>query len=200
MYDDWCTTLGMLVSSSPPHAAGLQLPLAELLLERGAALETPGERSNAAVLTALAFGYLDTARGLAARDGQPRDVAVAAGLGLLGETARLLPTAHPERVRAALVLGCMHGHVRIVRLLLDAGADPNQYNPDGFHAHSTPLHQAVWAGHENVVRVLVESGARADLRDRVHEATPLDWATHGQRAAIADYLRAGGEPSPAVTT
>ena len=197
MYDAQCTTLGMVVSSSPPADAGLQRPLAELLADRGAALEGPGSRWNGAVLTALAFGFLDTARALAQRDDRVRDIAVAAGLGLLGETARLLPAADPLRRHAALVLACMHGHARVAQLLLDAGVDPNQYNPEGFHAHSTPLHQAVWANHEPVVRLLVERGARLDTRDLVHDGTPLDWAVYGQRGEIADYLRDRGGPVPA---
>jgi ankyrin repeat protein len=197
MYDARCTTLSMLVSSSWPADAGLQRPLAELLVDRGATLEAPGSRWNVAVLTALTFGYLDTARALAARGGRVRDLAVAAGLGLLGETARLLPAADPERQRAALVLACMHGHVRVAQLLLDAGVDPNQYNPEGFHAHSTPLHQAVWANREPVVRLLVERGARPEMRDLTYDATPFDWAVHGQRKEIADYLRGRRQPRPA---
>jgi len=199
MYDERCTTLGMLVSSSPPADAGLQRPLAELLLDRGASLDAPGSKWNGAVLTALAFGFLDTARGLAARGGPARDIAVAAGLGLLGDTARLLPSADPERRQAALALACAHGHVRVAQLLLDAGVDPNQYNPDGFHSHSTPLHQAVWANHEAVVRLVVERGARLDIRDLIYGGAPLDWAEHGQRTEIADYLRSR-PPSPAAAT
>jgi len=198
MYDAQCTTLSMLVSSSPPADAGLQLPLAELLVDRGAALEAPGSPWNAAVITALAFGFLDTARALAARDTRVRDVAVAAGLGLLGETARLLASSDTERQRAALTLACMHGHVRVAQLLLDAGIDPNQYNPSGFHAHSAPLHQAVWSNREPIVRLLVERGARLDMRDLVYDGTPLDWAEYGQRTEIAEYLRSRGRPVPAA--
>lgn len=189
MYDAQCTTLSMLVSSAPPADAGLQLPLAELLVERGASLEAPGSRWNATVLTALVFGYLDTARALAVHDVAIRDVAVAAGLGLLGDTARLLPSADAGARQAALVLACMHGHVRVARLLLDAGVDPNQYNPDGFHSHSTALHQAVWANQEEIVRLLVERGTRLDLRDHVYDGTPLDWAVYGKRMEIADFLQ-----------
>ena len=150
------------------------------------------------MLTALAFGFLGTARALAKRDGPVHDVAVAAGLGLLGETARLLPSSDAERQRAALVLACMHGHVRVAHLLLDAGVNPSQYNPEGFHAHSTALHQAVWANHEPVVRLLVERGARLDVRDLVHDGTPFDWAVYGKRNEIADYLR--DRPLPAGAT
>ena len=73
-------------------------------------------------------------------------------------------------------------------LLLDAGEDPNRYNPVGCHAHSTPLHQAALAGHLDVVRLLVERGARLDLRDIHHRGTPLDWAKHAGRAAVSRHL------------
>jgi peptide-methionine (S)-S-oxide reductase len=200
MYGERCTTLGMLVSSTPPHDAGLQLPLAELLVERGAAPDLPGSKWNAAIRCALAFGFLDTARALAARAGAPADIREAAGLGDLGQTARFLPTADDASRQSALALSCMHGHARVVRLLLATGGDPDRYNPDGLHAHSTPLHQAVWANHFDVVRLLVEHGARLDLRDRLYDGTPLDWAVHGERNEIADYLRdRSGAAAPATT-
>jgi hypothetical protein len=117
---------------------------------------------------------------------------VAAGLGRTDEVQRLLPAANPLARHTALALAAQHGQLEVVRLLLDAGEDPNRYNPEGFHAHSTPLHQAVWADHADVVRLLVEGGARLDMRDTVYEATPLGWAEYGKKTALADYLRARG--------
>jgi hypothetical protein len=193
MYENRCTTMSMLVSSSPPAKAGLQLALAETLLDHGAALTGPGSEWSDTVRCALAFGFLDTARALAVRGGRVNDLAVAAGLGQLGETARLLPSAGEARLQIALALASMHGHTRIVQLLLDAGADPNRYNPEGFHAHSTPLHQAVASGHAELVRLLVERGARLDARDRIYDGTPLGWALYGQRTEIAEYLRERGD-------
>ena len=83
----------------------------------------------------------------------------------------------------------------MVGLLLDAGEDPSRYNPDGFHSHSTPLHQAVLAGHAEVVRLLVERGARLDVKDGIYQSTPLGWADYGGRTEIADYLRTKGAPA-----
>jgi hypothetical protein len=94
----------------------------------------------------------------------------------------------------------MHGHVRVAQFLLDAGVDPSVYNPEGSHAHSTPPHQAVWSNKEPVVRLLVERGARLDVRDVIHDGTPLDWAVHGSRSEIADYLRDRGRPLSASAT
>ena len=70
----------------------------------------------------------------------------------------------------------------------------SRYNPDGNHAHSTPLHQAVWSGKMDVVQLLVERGARMDLRDTVYQGTPLDWAVYGKIKPAEDYLRAHGAP------
>jgi ankyrin repeat protein len=69
---------------------------------------------------------------------------------------------------------------------------PNRFNPDGNHAHSTPLHQATLAGHDAVVRLLVERGARLDIQDAIYQSTPLGWAMHGGQTEIENYLRAHG--------
>jgi ankyrin repeat protein len=103
-----------------------------------------------------------------------------------------MPSADALARHRALALAAQHGQEKIVRFLLDAGADPNRYNPDGMHTHSTPLHQAVLRGHEAVVKLLVERGARLEIRDKVWNGTPLDWALHGGRAAIAEWLRSLG--------
>jgi hypothetical protein len=189
LYDEKCTTMSMVVSSCHPAQAGLQSALAETLLDHGAALDGPGSKWQSALVSALAFGYLDTAQTLARRGARVDNVAVAAGLGRLEDTARLLTTADSESRHAALALAAQHGHREVVNLLLDAGENPDRYNPNGFHSHSTPLHQAVWANHEDVARLLVERGARLDIRDTIYQGTPLDWAIYGKRTAIADYLR-----------
>ncbi len=194
MYDHKCTTMSMLVSSSHPAEAGLQAALAETLLDHGAALEGPGTEWQSALMTALAFGFLDTARTLAKRGAPVRTLAAAAGLGLLEEAARLLPAADAPDRHLALALAAQLGHVDVVRLLLDAGEDANRYNPEGCHSHSTPLHQAVAADHAGVVRLLADRGARLDLRDRIYEGTPLGWALHLDRREIAAYLRSLGAP------
>jgi len=74
--------------------------------------------------------------------------------------------------------------------LLDAGEDPNRYNPVGCHSHSTPLHQAAAAGHLEVVRLLVERGARLDLKDTHWRATPAGWARHEGRKEVEAFLLA----------
>jgi len=195
MYGAECTTMSMLVSSSYPATAGLQVPLVELLLDFGAAIEGQGTRKwGGPLFTALAFGMSDAAKALAKR-GARIDLPAAAGLGLLDDAANLLPSADAEARHRALSLAAQHGHAEIVRLLLDAGEDPNRYNLEGNHAHSTPLHQAVLEGHETVVRLLVEHAARLDIRDTIWQGTPLGWALYGggkAQAEMAERLRSLG--------
>ena len=194
MYDQRCTTISMLVSSAHPAKVGLQEALAELLLNYGAALEGPGSKWQSAIMTALAFGYLSTAETLARRGAPLNSIAEVAGLGRVEDTARLLPAADGPSRQVALALAAQHGHTEVVRLLMDAGQDPNRYNPDGFHSHSTPLHQAVCTGHADVVRLFVERGARLDIRDTIYNGTPLGWAIHCEKQKIEEYLRAQGAP------
>ncbi len=194
MYDAKCTTMSMLVSSSHPDNAGVQGVLAETLLDYGAALEGPGSNWQSALMTALAFGYPRTAETLARRGAPVDNIGAAAGLGRLEDAARLLPAADGRSKQIALALAAQHGHADVVQLLLKGGVDPNRYNPDGFHSHSTPLHQAISSDHLDVVRLLVDSGARLDIKDTVYQGTPLSWANYLGRTAIADYLRTKGNP------
>lgn len=190
MYGAQCTPMSMLVSSDHPAKAGLQAALVDTLLDFGAAVDGQGSRRwGSPLVTALIFDS-PAAADVLCRRGACIDLVAAAGLGRVEDACRLLPGADGESRHRALVLAAMHGQAEIVRLLLDAGEDANRYNPLGFHAHSTPLHQAVWRDQESVVRLLVERGARLDLRDTVYQSTPLGWAEYGGRAKIADYLRA----------
>ncbi|HEV3331151.1 MAG TPA: ankyrin repeat domain-containing protein [Bryobacteraceae bacterium] len=195
MYGAECTTMSMLVSSSHPARAGLQVPLVELLLDFGADIEGRGTKKWGGPLsTALAFGMNDAAKALVKR-GARIDLPAAAGLGLADDAARLLPLADAEARHRSLSLAAQHAQAEMVRLLLDAGEDPNRYNLEGNHAHSTPLHQAVLTGNETVVRLLVERGARLDIRDTIWHGTPLGWALYGggkAQAAMAACLRSLG--------
>ena len=191
MYGTACTTMSMLVSSSHPAEAGLQVVLAGLLLDFGAAIEGRGGKWERPLFAALAFGMSDVAKLLAER-GARIDLAAASGLGLAREAARLVSSADEEERRRALSLAAQQGHAEIVALLLDSGLDPNRYNPVGNHPHCTPLHQAVLGGHEDGVRLLVARGARLDVRDTIWDGTPLGWAIHGgcrDRERMIECLR-----------
>ncbi len=100
----------------------------------------------------------------------------------------MMPSASAAERHRALALAAQLGYPEIVSLLIDAGEDPNRFNPAGTHAHSTPLHQAICAGHLDVVKVLIGKGARLDIGDRIHQGTPLGWAQHCNQPEIAEHL------------
>ena len=50
------------------------------------------------------------------------------------------------------------GHIEVVKLLLDRGADPNQPEP-GIAPHGSALHAAIGGRHYGIVRLLLERGA-----------------------------------------
>jgi hypothetical protein len=175
-------TLMLVATGSVPRECRMQLPLIDLLCDHGA-------DPNSAVHAAALHGEIESVNALLGR-GARIDLPVAAALGRTEDVRRLLPNAGPEDRHLALSIASDLGYVDIVRLLLDAGEDSNRYNPVGGHSHTTPLHQAAGAGHDEVVRLLVERGARLDLKDILWRGTPADWAKHGGKTAIEEYLRA----------
>lgn len=192
LYDSKCTTMSMLVTSTHPARAGLQAALAEMLLDYGAAPQGRGTAWQSPAMSALAFGYHETALALARRGAAPDTLAAAAGLGLVDEARRLLPRADEKERHVAVALAAQHGQIEILKMLLDAGEDPNRYNPDGWHSHSTPLHQAIASDQPDAVQLLVERGARPDIKDLVYSGTALAWADYCERPSIAQWLRARG--------
>ena len=172
--------LGLLVSSVHPHRAGLQAQLANLLLDAGA-------EDEGALLTALAHGYGDTAEDLARRL-PVNTLPLAAGLGRMAVFDALFAKSSVVARQQSLALAALHGRVNVLERLVTGEDDLNRLNPMGFHGHATPLHLAVWKGHERTVRWLIAHGARPDVADAIHGTTPLGWARHEGHAGIARYL------------
>jgi Ankyrin repeats (3 copies) len=175
-------TLGLVCSGRVPRECRVQLPLIDLLCDYGA-------NPNSAIEAALAHGEFEAVNALIRR-GARIDLPVAAALGRTEDVLRLLASADHEDRHRALAWTSQFGHVEIVRALLDAGEDPDRYNPVGLHSHSTPMHQAALAGHDQLVRLLVERGARVDLKDILWQGTPADWAAHAGNTELEAYLRA----------
>ncbi|HEY2121388.1 MAG TPA: ankyrin repeat domain-containing protein [Candidatus Acidoferrum sp.] len=174
-------TLMLISTGSVPRGCSVQIPLIDLFCNCGA-------DPNGAIQAAALHGELQSVHALIKR-GARITLPVAAVLGRTDDFRQQFPVANKEDRHLALALASQAGHVEIVRLLLDAGEDPNRYNPVGGHSHSTPLHQAAWEGNEDLVRLLLERGARADLKDVLWQGTPADWARHAGRTKLEAYLR-----------
>jgi hypothetical protein len=174
-------TLMLVATGSVPRECGVQLALIDLLSDYGADLDS-------AIHAAALHGETEALDALIKR-GARIDLPAAAALGRIDDFRRLLAASNRDERHLALALAAQYGHVEIVRMLLDAGEDPNRYNPVGGHSHTTPLHQAAGTGDFEMVQLLVERGARLDLKDVLWRGTPADWARHGGRKEIEAYLR-----------
>ncbi len=174
-------TLMLVATGSVARECKVQIPLIDLLCERGA-------DPNSAIRVAAVLDEHVSVRALL-RHGAKLHLPVAAALGLTAEFDQLLKTASAEDRHLALATAAQFGHVNIVRALLDTGENPDRYNLPGGHSHATPLHQAAGIGHEAVVHLLVERGARLDLKDVLWHGTPADWAAHEGKTEIEKYLR-----------
>lgn len=174
-------TLGLVVTGRVVEECGVQLALVDLLCDYGA-------DADSAIRVAASQRSLAAAHALIAR-GAHVDLTVATALGRADDTRRMLPAADASERHLALAFASLKGNIEIVRLLLDAGEDPNRYNPPGSHAHSTPLHQAALNGHEELVRLLMERGANPHVKDLIWQGTPADWARHEGRTELEAFLR-----------
>ena len=184
------TTMALLVSSTPPRQAGVQVPLLETLIDYGAAIHPVGVGSwDDPLLTSLVFGMRDAAAALVRRGAHIDSLPKAAGLGRIDDVKRMLPSASAQDRHGALALAAQLGQLDVVQLLLDAGEDPNRFNPKGFHGHATPLHQAIAGGHFEVAKLLIERGARLDIKDEIFRGTPLGWAEYCEQPRIAEFIR-----------
>jgi hypothetical protein len=179
--------LGLIATGCVPRECGTQVPLIDLLTDRGA-------DPNGPLHAAIVHGEFDAAEALIQR-GAHMTLAVAAARGGVEEFRLLLPRSGSEDRHRALAFSSQYGQIEIVRMLLDAGQDPSVFNPVGAHAHSTPLHQAALAGHEEVVRLLLTHGANPNTKDLLWRGTPADWAQHQGRSSLAAFLRMHEEKS-----
>lgn len=93
-----------------------------------------------------------------------------------------MPDPAREIIKAA-----KNGRADLVKALLVADPDLiNARDKDG----STPLHCAVWKGHQQVVAQLIEAGADVNAQNENDHwgTTPLHAAAHANQAAIAQLL------------
>jgi ankyrin repeat protein len=175
------TTLNLLVSSTHPAEAGLQVELVETLLDFGAAINGL-EDDGSPLLTALAFGYGKAAEALARRGARVDNVIAAAALGrvdlvrsfLVGPVTLKpgvplvspgwfqLPNDPKRHIELALAWACKFGRTAVVDLLLEQGVDPVAKDSDDM----TALHWAAANGSLDVIKSLLRRGAPLEIENR----------------------------------
>ncbi|TDC60379.1 ankyrin repeat domain-containing protein [Micromonospora sp. KC207] len=94
-----------------------------------------------------------------------------------------------------LYFAALHNKRVAVRILIDAGADPNVESGRG--DEGTPLTGAAAWGHADVVRQLLTHGADPNLReDHGTGLSPLEWAARGGHIETEALLRAASATPP----
>jgi ankyrin repeat protein len=176
--------LGLTMTSRVAREQGQQLPLMRVLLRAGA------RPTRDTIVMTAGHRELDALRALL-DGGVPMSAPIAAALGDAAALRELLRDASREDVQTAFGLATINRHAQAARLALDAGADVDAYLP--VHAHMTALHQASQHDDVELIALLLARGARADQRDTLWDATPLDWANHfglaNARAALEGAVR-----------
>src|SRR6185369_1489160 len=167
-------TLGLVATGRIPKESGVQIELIDLLIDAGA---RPGNGHGA-----LAHGNREAAQRLMERGGK-LTLTTAIGLDRKEDIERLLRQATAEEKQIALIASAYLGKPAMIRDLINLGVDVNTYidHSSGFHSHATALHQAVYSGSLDSVKILVEAGANLNLEDRVYQGTPLGWARYLQK-------------------
>jgi len=80
-------------------------------------------------------------------------------------------------------MAAFYGKSKMISRLINHGVNVNIYleRSGGFHSHATALHQAVFSGSLESVKLLVDAGADLTAIDRIYEGTPLEWARYMQK-------------------
>jgi ankyrin repeat protein len=177
----------------------VQIPLMDLLLERGAAIDgvTPG---MTIVEGALANGCPDAAKALVDRGARVDTVATAAGVGRLDLVRQLADSATKADLEKALVFTGWYGTIEIMEYLLDRGVDAGAY--DG---SMTALHSAAGRANIGMTKLLIERGAPLEKKNGyggtvldstlwfAYNSDPADFAQRDFPAVIDILLAAGAK-------
>ena len=178
-YGGRSTTLGLAATSCHPEAAGVQLPLMDLLIRYGAIIDGPD--GGRAVNGCLHNGRGEAAEFFANR-GARLDLESAAGVGRLdlvrnffNADGNLIPPATRLQMKNGFAWACEFGRTSVVDFLLRRGIGIDEPLP---HNGQTGLHWAAYGGHAETVKMLLEHGSPVNAADESFGGTPLEWALY----------------------
>lgn len=177
--------------------------IATLLLRNGANIEAVGAFNSTPLSEAALYGHTSLTRLLIEKGANPEtehcgngeiQLLTAAASGYEEFVKRILKTSVNleavdtlHREKTALSLAAWHGHVAIVRLLLEKGADIEAKWRGG----RTPIFLATEEGHEEVIQLLLSKGAETEVKDDLG-LTPLYHAIESKNEAVVRILVEGG--------
>ncbi|XP_044260278.1 ankyrin repeat domain-containing protein 50 isoform X3 [Tribolium madens] len=96
---------------------------------------------------------------------------------------------HDLHGQAALHVAARLGQAQVVKVLLEAGANADQANVDGW----TPLRAAAWGGHTEVVELLVDHGCALDSVDAENRTALRAAAWSGHEEIVKILLQHGAD-------
>lgn len=173
-------TLKLVAWSWVARKCSVQIALLDVLINDGATLEGSS-------IDALVNGNFDAAEHLIKR-GDTLSLPAALLFSMWEEADDLARTAEYDLKQFSLILSALYGRYQAIERVIGYGVDINKPSQQ-LYSHATALHHAVWSGSLDAVKVLINAGARVDIKDTVHESTPLDWAEYGRKENISHYLR-----------
>ena len=197
--------LDLLASSVHPYLAGVQLSLIKTLVEGGAKIN--GKHGDGSPLgLALGFGYTGAADLLHQLGAKVDNILYAAGLGLLeliqsnksssdflkykcnnGKRVGAFTCPPPQlddpRINA-MIYAAFHNRLNVVQFFIEDGIDPNCCTA----MKQTPLHFASYAGHFDLVKLLVDAGAKPDAKELQWNSIPAGWAKQNGHKETTRYL------------
>ena len=169
-------TLGLVSTGRIPKECGVQIPLMEVLINNGA-------KVKGGVLGSIGHHNFEVAKFLLDK-GADYNLATAVGLDKLDDVKRFSKTATASELYVSLVVASFFGKVAITSLLIETGVNVNgsgsKEDFGGFHAHASALHQVVYSGSLEAVKLLVEAGANLNATDKAFSGAPLGWAMYMQ--------------------
>ncbi len=169
LYGGGATTLGLAATSVHPERSGVQIPLLQLLLDRGARIERAGSAGGRDSMIEACFA---NGRGQAAEflshHVSRLDLEEAAGTGNLDAVRgflnddRSLKASEPrEQLIQGFFWACQFGRNRVIEYLLSLGFDLSAQDRDG----QTALHHAVIGAQLETVALLLRHHAPLEVKN-----------------------------------
>ncbi len=173
-------TLGLVSSGCIAREDGHQSAMIKSFVDHGA-------DPNQSIRTCLAHREIQAAKTLL-DCGARLTLLLASGLGYDKDVAHLIDHASKIEKQDALAAAAINCHPKCIDILLKNGANPNLFHPEGLHKHTTPLHQAIFYGCLDSVRLLVAAGADIHIKDTLFDGNAIGWANHAQHEHVIKFL------------